>query len=69
MRAAAEAQVADDYAKEMGRRRVEVARVAAFGERAVFVPMESMTQGFGGAVAAGMAASMGTQAVKPSAAA
>ena len=58
-----------DYAKEMGRRRVEVARVAAFGERAVFVPMESMAQGFGGAVAAGMAASMGTQAVKPSAAA
>ena len=37
--------------------------MSAFGERAVFVPVEGMTQGLGSAMAAGLAVGAGRQAV------
>src|SRR5712675_1880367 len=56
-RFAAEADVGNAFAQEMGRRRQEVARVAAFGNKAVFVPTEAM--GVAAHSLAGMAAGMG----------
>ncbi|KAL6302729.1 band 7 domain-containing protein [Sparassis latifolia] len=62
LRAAADAAVLDQFAREMGLRRLDVARVAAFGDRTVFVPTEGMGAQMGGALAAGMAAGMGAEA-------
>lgn len=57
IRAGADADVGDSFAQEMGRRRQEVARVAAFGDKAVFVPTEAM--GVAAPALAGMAAGLG----------
>ncbi|KAH9911645.1 hypothetical protein B0H21DRAFT_782413 [Amylocystis lapponica] len=62
LRAAADADVADTFAREMELRRVEIARVQAFGSRTVFVPTEGMGAQMGGAMAAGMAVGMGADA-------
>jgi hypothetical protein len=51
------------FAQEMSRRRQEIARVRAFGNKAVFVPTESM--GVASTVLAGMAASVGVDMAKP----
>jgi len=63
IKARADAEVVNDFAQEMGRRRQEVARVGAFGNKAVFVPTESM--GVAAPVLAGMAASVGVDMAKP----
>jgi len=57
IKARADADVGNAFAQEMGRRRQEVARVAAFGNKAVFVPTEAM--GVAAPSLAGMAAGMG----------
>ncbi|KAI9431714.1 hypothetical protein H4582DRAFT_2003691 [Lactarius indigo] len=57
VKARADAEVADEFAQEMSRRRQEIRRVAAFGNKAVFVPTEAM--GVASPVLAGMAAGMG----------
>jgi regulator of protease activity HflC (stomatin/prohibitin superfamily) len=53
----ADADVGDAFAQEMGRRRQEVRRVAAFGNKAVFVPTEAM--GVAAPTLVGMAAGVG----------
>jgi len=60
-KAQADAEVVDPFAREMELRRVEVARVQAFGSRAVFVPSEAAGAQMGNAMALGMAASMGSR--------
>ena len=50
------------FAQEMSRRRQEIARVGAFGNKTVFVPTESM--GVTAPVLAGMAASVGVDLTK-----
>ncbi|KAH8989924.1 hypothetical protein EDB86DRAFT_3080693 [Lactarius hatsudake] len=57
IKAHADAEVADEFAQEMSRRRQEIRRVAAFGNKAVFVPTEAM--GVASQALAGMAASVG----------
>jgi hypothetical protein len=42
-------------------RRIEVAKIQAYGSKAVFVPSESAGSQMGSAMALGMAASMGSQ--------
>ncbi|KAL6302736.1 band 7 domain-containing protein [Sparassis latifolia] len=62
LRARADAAVLDEFAREMEMRRVEVARVGAFGERAVFVPTDGLGAQLGGVMATGMAAGLGAAA-------
>lgn len=62
LRAAADIQVTDQFAREMQMRRVEVSRVAAFGNKTVFVPSEAVGAQAGNALAIGMAAGMGSDA-------
>ncbi|KAH9008961.1 hypothetical protein EDB84DRAFT_1571641, partial [Lactarius hengduanensis] len=57
IKARADAEVADEFAQEMSRRRQEIQRVAAFGNKAVFVPTEAM--GVASQVLTGMAAGVG----------
>ncbi|KAH9991862.1 hypothetical protein BJV77DRAFT_1004826 [Russula vinacea] len=57
IKARADADIGNPFAQEMGRRRQEVRRVAAFGNKAVFVPTEAM--GVAAPALAGMAAGMG----------
>ncbi|KAH9061803.1 hypothetical protein EDB83DRAFT_2520237 [Lactarius deliciosus] len=57
IKAQADAEVADEFAQEMSRRRQEIRRVAAFGNKAVFVPTEAM--GVASQVLTGMAAGVG----------
>jgi regulator of protease activity HflC (stomatin/prohibitin superfamily) len=61
-RSQADQGVQDAFAREMSMRRVEVSRVQAFGNRAVFVPTDSgsgNTSGVGGALALGMGMAQG----------
>jgi len=62
IKARADAEVVNSFAQEMSRRRQEIARVSAFGNKAVFVPTESM--GVAAPVLAGMAASVGVDMTK-----
>jgi len=62
IKARADAEVVNSFAQEMSRRRQEIARVSAFGNKAVFVPTESM--GVAAPVLAGMAASVGVGMTK-----
>ncbi|KAN0135811.1 hypothetical protein V8E53_006263 [Lactarius tabidus] len=62
IKARADADVVNAFAQEMSRRRQEVARVGAFGNKAIFVPTESM--GVTAPVLAGMAASVGVDMTK-----
>ncbi|KAI0246092.1 hypothetical protein BJV78DRAFT_197706 [Lactifluus subvellereus] len=57
IKARADADVEDEFAQEMGRRRQEIARVSAFGNKAVFVPTEAM--GIAAPALAGLAAGVG----------
>lgn len=59
VKAAADAGVLDQFAREMELRRMDVARVKAFGPRTVFVPTDGVGAQMGGAMATGMAAAMG----------
>ena len=66
LRAAADAAVLDQFAREMELRRTEVSRVRAFGPKAVFVPTEGLGAQMGSSMAAGMAAGFGAaQAAEP----
>ncbi|KAI0719659.1 hypothetical protein C8Q72DRAFT_786557 [Fomitopsis betulina] len=62
VRAIADTDVRDQFAREMEMRRVEVSRVQAFGANTVFVPTEGIGAQMGGALATGLAASMGVEA-------
>ncbi|KAH6918873.1 hypothetical protein BKA70DRAFT_1248529 [Coprinopsis sp. MPI-PUGE-AT-0042] len=64
IRSEAFAKVDDLFAREMQLRSLEVDRVRAYGSKTVFVPSESMGSQMGGAMALGMAASMGAAASK-----
>ena len=63
-RAAADTDIIHEFAREMQRRRLEVQSIAAYGDRTVFVPTEKYGSSMGNALAVGMAASMGHDAVK-----
>lgn len=58
-KAQADTEVRDQYAREMGLRRMEVNRVLAFGNKTIFVPSEAAGAQMGNAMALGMAAGMG----------
>lgn len=58
-KAKADALVVDQFAREMEFRRLEVARIKAYGSKTVFVPTDSAGSQMGSALALGMAASMG----------
>jgi len=62
IKARADAEVVNTFSQEMSRRRQEIRRVAAFGNKAVFVPTESM--GVAAPMLAGMAASVGVDMKK-----
>ncbi|KAF8553419.1 hypothetical protein OG21DRAFT_1497744 [Imleria badia] len=64
IKAAADGAVVDQFAREMGMRRVEVSRIQAFGDRTVFVPSDGPGNQMGTAMAMGMAAAMGSDARK-----
>ncbi|KAF8803524.1 hypothetical protein BYT27DRAFT_7195359 [Phlegmacium glaucopus] len=64
IKAKADAQVIDQFAREMEFRRLEVARIRAFGSKTVFVPSDGTGTQMGNAMAMGMAASLGAQASK-----
>ncbi|KAI0261866.1 band 7 domain-containing protein [Gloeopeniophorella convolvens] len=57
IKARADTDIQDAFAQEMGRRRQEVARVAAFGSKTIFVPTEAM--GIASPMVAGLAAGVG----------
>ena len=65
LKAKADAQVVDQFAREMELRRNDVARIKAYGAKAVFVPADTGVQ-MGNAMAMGMAASLGAQQAQPS---
>ncbi|KZV74315.1 band 7 domain-containing protein [Peniophora sp. CONT] len=64
IKARADAEVTDTFAREMEMRRVEVQRVEAFGERAVFVPTDGIGASAGGSMLTGLAVGMGANAGK-----
>ncbi len=69
LKATADQGVTDDFARQMEMRRVEVQRVAAYGNKAIFVPMSgsegnSGGSGISGALASGLAQGMGFDMAK-----
>ncbi|OAX33721.1 hypothetical protein K503DRAFT_869371 [Rhizopogon vinicolor AM-OR11-026] len=62
VKASADAQVTDQFARGMEMRRMEVARVKAFGDKTVFVSADGPGMEMGNAMAIGMAAGMGNNA-------
>lgn len=61
VKAEADARVVDTFARDMEIRRIEVKKVAAYGDKTVFVPAEHGSS-VGNAMALGMAAGMGSKA-------
>jgi len=61
IKAKADAEVVDSFAREMELRRVEVAKIHAYGSKTVFVPSDGPGAQLGNALAVGMAASMGAK--------
>jgi regulator of protease activity HflC (stomatin/prohibitin superfamily) len=61
-KADADSQVMDAFAREMQLRRVEVAKVRAYGSKAVFVPSDGPGAQMGNAMAVGLAAGLGADA-------
>lgn len=59
IKANADAQVLDQFAREMELRRMEVARVQAFGQKTVFVPTEGLGGQMGDTMARSLALGMG----------
>jgi hypothetical protein len=59
IKAAADAQVLDQFAREMELRRMEVARVKAFGAKTVFVPTEGLGAQMGDTMSKSLAAGLG----------
>lgn len=62
IKAQADGQVSDQFAREMELRRVEVAKVKAYGSRTIFVPSDGPGAQMGNALAVGMAAGLGADA-------
>ncbi|KAF9442914.1 hypothetical protein P691DRAFT_809751 [Macrolepiota fuliginosa MF-IS2] len=62
IKAHADGQVLDQFAREMEMRRIEVAKVRAYGSKTIFVPAEGVGAQMGNALAVGMAAGMGNDA-------
>ncbi|THU99362.1 hypothetical protein K435DRAFT_719810 [Dendrothele bispora CBS 962.96] len=62
IKSAADAHVSDQYAREMGLRRIEVDKVRAYGPKTIFVPTETAGAQMGQAMAMGMAAGIGSEA-------
>ncbi|KAI5118091.1 hypothetical protein M0805_007741 [Coniferiporia weirii] len=60
-KALADAEVLDAFAREMQLRRVDVQRVAAYGNRTVFVPTGGPASNAGDAIATGFAARLGAE--------
>lgn len=61
IKAKADTLVVDAFAREMEFRRLEVSRVKAYGSKTVFVPTDGAGAQMGGALALGLAASMGAE--------
>lgn len=61
-KANADAGITDQFAREMGLRRVEISRVQAYGDKTVFAPAEGPAGQMNSALAMGMAARMGSDA-------
>jgi uncharacterized membrane protein YqiK len=64
IKAKADAEVTNPFAREMLLRRVEITRVQAYGNKAVFVPTEGPGYHLGNTMALGMAATMGAQSTE-----
>ncbi|KAJ8520996.1 hypothetical protein ONZ45_g2256 [Pleurotus djamor] len=62
IKAKADTEVVDQFAREMELRRMEVARVKAFGSKTIFVPSDAHGSQMGSAMALGMAAGLGSDA-------
>ncbi|THH00299.1 hypothetical protein EW026_g2224 [Hermanssonia centrifuga] len=62
IKAEADANVVDPFAREMELRRMEIARVQAFGSKTVFVPTEGIGAQMGNMMAMSMAAGLGADA-------
>lgn len=62
IKAKADAAVEDPYAREKGLRRIEIARVQAFGSKTVFVPTEAAGTKMADYYSFGLATGMGAQA-------
>lgn len=61
VRADADAAIADLFAREMQLRRMEVAKVQAYGSKTVFAPLEGGGSQLGNAMAVGLAAGLGSK--------
>ncbi|KAK2460564.1 hypothetical protein APHAL10511_007034 [Amanita phalloides] len=61
IRAAADAEIEDTFAREMQMRRIDVAKVQAYGTKTVFAPLEGAGSQLGNAMAAGLAAGLGAK--------
>jgi len=61
LKATADADVVDAFAREMELRRVEVQRVAAYGNKAVFIPEGAAGSAVRGAMTMGYAAGLGNE--------
>ena len=59
IRAAADAEILDVFAREMSMRRIDVKKVAAYGNKTVFVPTETFGANTAAAMSSTMAAGMG----------
>ncbi|KAL0566157.1 hypothetical protein V5O48_015863 [Marasmius crinis-equi] len=66
IKAAADGQVADQFAREMQLRRLDVAKVKAYGSKTIFVPTDGTGAQMGQALAMGMAAGLGSNSNAPS---
>lgn len=67
-KASADGQVLDQFAREMEMRRMEVAKVRAYGSKTIFVPTDGgVGAQMGNALAVGMASGLGAEASRPSA--
>lgn len=64
LKASADQDVTDGFAREMQARRVEVQRVAAYGNKTVFVPMEGAGGNIHTALTMGLAGSLGSDLKK-----
>jgi uncharacterized membrane protein YqiK len=62
IKAQADTEVVDQFAREMQQRRIEVARVKAYGSRTVFAPSEGAGAQMGNVMAMGLAAGLGADA-------
>lgn len=61
IKAEADAAITDTFAREMQLRRIEVAKVQAYGSKTVFAPLEGGGSQLGNSMAAGLAAGMGAK--------